>query len=182
MLAGVDVHAHLVPQSLHGKTERRQLPTGLLDPDALVAWLDRNGIGQALVSTPPPLLGAGLESTEAARLNDELAALVAPYLGRLRPLAHLPMANPEGAEAEARRCRAEPWAGVVVVSSAPGLTLDDPSFDGLWSALDEGEGRFVLVHPVDAPDSRLDRYYLTNLLGNPYETALAAACLVFADV
>jgi aminocarboxymuconate-semialdehyde decarboxylase len=182
VLAVVDVHAHLVPRSLHAETNRRRLPHGLLEPDALVAWLDANGVEQALVSTPPLLLGAGLGTAQAAGLNDELAELVCPYLGRLRPLAHLPMADPKGAEAEARRCHAQPWAGVVVVSSTPGLTLDDPAFDGLWSALEDGDGRFVLVHPVDAPDPRLDRFYLTNLLGNPYETALAAACLVFADV
>src|SRR4029077_7381654 len=44
------------------------------------------------------------------------------------------------------------------------------------------DGRFVLVHPVDAPDARLARYRLTHLLGFPYETALAAACLVFGGV
>src|SRR5262249_33758866 len=55
------------------------------------------------------------------------------------------------------------------------------AFDDVWGALDEGGGRFVLVHPVDAPDPRLRSYYLTNLLGNPYETAVAAAFLIFSD-
>jgi aminocarboxymuconate-semialdehyde decarboxylase len=51
----------------------------------------------------------------------------------------------------------------------------------VWERLDAA-GAFVLLHPGASPDGRLAPYYLANLLGNPYETALAAAGLVFGDV
>lgn len=88
-------------------------------------------------------------------------------------IAYLPLDDPL---AEAQRTRVDPWAGAVAGTGRP---LDDPELEPLWAALD---GRFVLVHPVEAPDPRLARFYLSNLLGNPYETALAAACLVFGGV
>jgi aminocarboxymuconate-semialdehyde decarboxylase len=40
----------------------------------------------------------------------------------------------------------------------------------------------VLLHPGSSPDTRLDPHYLANLVGNPVETTVAAAELVFGDV
>jgi len=51
----------------------------------------------------------------------------------------------------------------------------------VWRVLDALEA-FTLIHPGHSDDERLDSFYLSNLLGNPYETGLAAASLVFADV
>ncbi|HET6742075.1 MAG TPA: amidohydrolase family protein, partial [Kribbella sp.] len=51
----------------------------------------------------------------------------------------------------------------------------------VWRVLDAAEA-FTLIHPGASDDKRLDSFYLSNLLGNPYETGVAAASLVFADV
>src|SRR5690606_27263134 len=63
-------------------------------------------------------------------------------------------------------------------SSVP---LDHSDFDALWRVLSD-HGAFVLIHPGASEDPRLERFYLTNLLGNPYETALAAVLLVLGGV
>jgi aminocarboxymuconate-semialdehyde decarboxylase len=65
------------------------------------------------------------------------------------------------------------------LTSSPGYAA--PELDRLWSVLD-AVGAFTLIHPVESTDDRLQRYYLSNLLGNPYETAVAVAGLLFADV
>jgi aminocarboxymuconate-semialdehyde decarboxylase len=65
-----------------------------------------------------------------------------------------------------------------------GFALGTPGFAGLdpvWKVLDALEA-FTLVHPGHSDDKRLGSFYLSNLLGNPYETGLAAAELVFTDV
>jgi aminocarboxymuconate-semialdehyde decarboxylase len=66
-------------------------------------------------------------------------------------------------------------------AGGPGRTLSDAAYAPLWRVLDDA-GAFVLLHPGDSGDARLDRFYLSNLLGNPCETALAIAHLVFGGV
>src|SRR2546423_1809642 len=124
---------------------------GLHDGAALVAWLDERGLDEALVSVPPPLF-----AEDAGWLNDGLAETVAAHPGRLRALAFLPIADPPRAVAEASRRRGDPWAGAVIASSAGERTLADRELEPLWEALD---GSFVLVHPGEAPDPRLDLVY-----------------------
>jgi aminocarboxymuconate-semialdehyde decarboxylase len=51
----------------------------------------------------------------------------------------------------------------------------------VWQLLDDLEA-FTLIHPGHSHDERLNAFYLSNLLGNPYETGLAAAELIFGDV
>jgi aminocarboxymuconate-semialdehyde decarboxylase len=131
------------------------------------------GLDGAYVSVPPPLFGE-----DARLLNDGLEVLVG---GALRGLAYLPIADPPAAVVEARQRRGGVWAGYVIASSAGARTLADPELDPLWTALAESDA-FVFVHPTEAPDARLARFGLDNLLGYPYETSFAAACLVFADV
>lgn len=40
----------------------------------------------------------------------------------------------------------------------------------------------AFLHPGACPDARLEPFYLTNHLGNPYETTVAVAHLIFGDV
>ncbi len=61
------------------------------------------------------------------------------------------------------------------------LTYSDPALEPLWQVLD-GCGAFLFLHPGECCDGRLSDYYLGNLLGNPYETTVAAAHLVFGGV
>ena len=47
----------------------------------------------------------------------------------------------------------------------------------------EDTGAFMLIHPNNvAGADRLRSYYLNNLIGNPLDTTIAAACLVFGGV
>ncbi|MHB1536120.1 MAG: amidohydrolase family protein [Acidimicrobiales bacterium] len=178
-MAGWDVHTHLVPT-----TDDRAIPE-LGDPAALTRWLDEIGLDGAIVSPPPPALHVNLGPAESAvwshDLNDGLAHMVASDQRRLRALAYLPISNPPAAADEFHRRTDNPWAGALIPTSTPGRTLADPELEPLWAALDAAHA-FVFVHPIDIPDDRLERFYLRNLLGNPMETAFAAACLVFAGV
>jgi len=72
--------------------------------------------------------------------------------------------------------------GAMIGSNAGGKNLDDPSFEPLWAAAVELDA-FFMIHPGNvAGADRLRSYYLTNLIGNPLDTTIAAACLIFGGV
>ena len=63
-----------------------------------------------------------------------------------------------------------------------GRNLDDPALEPVWATAAE-LGAFILVHPLNAAGvPRLEAYYLKNLIGNPLDTTVAAASLVFGGV
>ena len=60
--------------------------------------------------------------------------------------------------------------------------LGDEAYLPVFEAID-GLGLPLFLHPVHVVDpERLARYYLTNLLGNPMESGIAAAHLIFSGV
>jgi aminocarboxymuconate-semialdehyde decarboxylase len=72
--------------------------------------------------------------------------------------------------------------GAMIGSNIAGKNLDDRSFEPVWAAAAE-LGAFMLIHPNNvAGANRLGSYYLNNLIGNPLDTTIAAACLVFGGV
>ena len=70
----------------------------------------------------------------------------------------------------------------MIGSNVNGKNLDDPSFEPLWAAAAELDA-FMMIHPGNvAGADRLRSYYLGNLIGNPLDTTIAAACLIFGGV
>lgn len=182
MSDGIDLHTHLAP--LLGADERRG-PAALHDPAALDAYLDAADLAEAIVSVPPPYFRQGQDAAETAvwvrRVNDGLLAAVADH-PRQTPLAYLPLDHPDIAIREYRRIREYPrFAGVCGAAGGRSVSLADPRFDPLWMQLD-ADARLLMLHPGTSPDERLEPFYLSNLLGNPVETAVATAQLVFGSV
>jgi aminocarboxymuconate-semialdehyde decarboxylase len=177
----VDFHTHLAPF----QHEEVKGPPNLARPDLLLEYLGERGLDRAVVSIPPPFFRQALDADAAAdwvrAVNDGLAA-VAAESEKLLPLAYLPLEHPDLAIAEARRLREEGgWAGYCASAGGRSVSLADEALVPLWRALDQ-DAALLLLHPGTSPDERLEEFYLHNLLGNPVETALAAAQLVFGDV
>ena len=60
--------------------------------------------------------------------------------------------------------------------------LDEPQFEEFWAAA-ESLGMVVCIHPFEAaPTGMLARYNFGNLVGNLYDTGLAAALLIYGGV
>lgn len=83
--------------------------------------------------------------------------------------------------AELVRTAGDRHAGYTASAGGRSSSLADPVLEPIWQALDDG-GATLLLHPGASADARLDEFHLGNLLGNPLETTLAAAQLVFGDV
>jgi aminocarboxymuconate-semialdehyde decarboxylase len=71
---------------------------------------------------------------------------------------------------------------MMIGSHVEGKNLDDPALEAVWAKAEE-LGACILVHPQKvAASDRLGSYYLKNLIGNPLETTIAAASLIFGGV
>ncbi|MFC7738097.1 amidohydrolase family protein [Roseomonas sp. GCM10028921] len=126
---------------------------------------------------------AGAADAVSEIQNEAIGALGRAHPGRLVGLATVPMQNPARAAATLERAvTAHGLRGLHVGSNIGGKNLDDPALDAVWEVADR-HGLVVLVHPhkVVAAE-RMRSYYLTNLIGNPLETTIAAASLVFGGV
>jgi aminocarboxymuconate-semialdehyde decarboxylase len=163
----------------HGSPSGAAGTGDLHDPDRLVASLDVRGLDTAVVSVPPPFYPAP-DAASVRAANDGLRAAVAGR-SRLSTLAYLPLESVELAVAEVGRALADGHVGFTASAGGRSPSLADPELEPLWAALDE-RGAMLMLHPGASPDVRMEELYLLNLLGNPVETTLAAAQLVFGDV
>jgi aminocarboxymuconate-semialdehyde decarboxylase len=165
----------------------RPFPRGGWDMQRRLSDMDAAGVdAQIVCNTPQTFLynqDPSLTATLAGLQNDEIAKAVAANPKRLIGLATLPMQAAALAADELRRAvRSLGLKGAQIGSNVNGRNLDDPTLEPLWAAANELRA-FIMVHPTQvAGADRLGSYYLVNLIGNPLDTTIAAACLVFGGV
>ena len=199
----LDVHAHLAPifpddlRSVAGvewKPDAKVLVVDgheigmkpLFDPPALTAWMDKNSVETAWISIPPPLYRTHLQGDEAQTwvdyTNRGLQRIADTFRSRMAPLPHLPLQAPDIALQVATNWIGRGHVRFGAPSGGHGeQVLSDESYEPLWHALDAAHA-FVFFHPGECADGRLTAFYLSNLLGNPYETALAIGHLTLGGV
>jgi aminocarboxymuconate-semialdehyde decarboxylase len=200
-LGGWDVHTHIIPPAVvsageNGLYGMRVEPTtlricshgvplqALSKVDRLVERVRSDGLDGAIISVPPPLfrpdLGADDRASYTGLVNDSLLDVCRRHQPLFRPFAYLPAEDPELAAKIASRL-GDHWAGAVVGTELGVLSYASPRYDALWQVLSDAKLP-LFIHPGSSPDRRLDPFYLSNLLGNPVETTIAAANLIFAGV
>ena len=198
---GWDVHMHIVPPAIVAAAEAgrygMQLAPATLkicghgvplhpisDVSKLVDRMHADRLDGAIVSAPPPLyrpdLGAAERRDYANLVNDSLLSSCQAASGRLRTFAYLPVEDPDLAVEIAAGLDRQ-WAGAVMGTECGALSYASPRLDPLWATLSE-RALPLFIHPGSTPDARLDPFYMTNLVGNPFETTIAAANLIFAGV
>ncbi len=165
----------------------RPFPRGGHDIERRLLDMDAAEVDIHVLSASPQtwLYGqeASIGAAAAAIQNDEIARLVKQQPDRFAGIATLPMQAPEKAAGELRRAMTTLGLhGAMIGSNVGGKNLDDPSFEPLWAAAAELDA-FMMIHPGNiAGADRLRGYYLNNLIGNPLDTTIAAACLIFGGV
>ncbi len=210
--SAVDVHAHYFPQSFldlvgkhgpahgfeykmvegkgpqfkHGHVTTGPVGAKFVDLDVRLAAMDEQGVGVHALSLSQPMVYWG-EGDLARRLaetyNDALARAHERHPRRLVGLAALPMHEPALAVKEVERAAQLPGIrGYYIATQIRGKDLSDAAFLPVYERID-ATGLPVFLHPLDViGHQRLSAYYLTNLLGNPFESAIAAAHLIFGGV
>ena len=74
------------------------------------------------------------------------------------------------------------FKGLQIGGTIDGLNLDEPGFRPFWAAV-EAKGIPVILHPSGYPEGqRLGSYFLTNCIGNPLETMVAATRMIFSGL
>jgi aminocarboxymuconate-semialdehyde decarboxylase len=165
----------------------RPFPRGGHDIERRFKDMDAAEVDAHLLSAAPQTWLYGQEAavgvTASAIQNDEIARLVKEHPERFSGIATLPMQAPDKAADELRRAmRKLGLHGAMIGSNIGGKNLDDPSFEPLWTAAEELDA-FMMIHPGNvAGADRLRSYYLGNLIGNPLDTTIAGACLIFGGV
>ena len=208
----IDIHAHYYPQSFFdvfiedGKrfgTEFHKtdegftykspvgnqpvLPMKFIDLKRRIADMDQQGIGVQAVSLTSPMVYWGDEdfSHKLSRAwNDGASAAHQQYPDRIVSLMILPMLYPDRAIDELNRASKLPGMRGVYMGTHIDDThdLDDPLFAPIYSRI-EALDLPVFLHPLQGfGGARMQPYYLSNLLGNPYDTAIAACKLIIGGV
>lgn len=127
---------------------------------------------------------AAEESLDFARwLNERLAAAVAQHPKRLVALGSVPMQDCGKAVGELERAVTKlALRGVEIATNINGNYLDDPAFNPFWEAA-QALDALVFVHPNQVVGAdRMKEFNLANLIGNPTDTSLAFAKLIFGGV
>ena len=210
MTATMDLHCHFIPprliqrietegaaHSIHvtdqgtvsfaGRDATQAFPAGMLDLDDRLVWMDAQDVDIQALSAWMDFSAYVLDEDDgvwlARSLNELTADAIAGRSDRFRGMAAVPMQAPEAAASELRHAVSElDMVAVEIATSVLDQELDDPSLEPFWDAAEELDA-LVLVHPYASIGSeRLQRYFLTNIVGNPAEETVAAAHLIYGGV
>ncbi|MCX7931899.1 MAG: amidohydrolase family protein [Rhodovarius sp.] len=208
----IDPHAHFFPQefldllaSPDGRAEGADVltePEGMtiiaggmrngplsrrfVDPALRVADMDAAGVDVQVLSLTAPMLywaSPAFGERLARAYNDAASAAAQAWPGRLYGFIALPLQDTDRALREFDRARRLPgMRGVYMGTHIAGTDLSAPRLRPVFEAI-EAAGLNLFLHPCQTLGGpRLAPYYLGNLLGNPFESAVAAAHLIFGGV
>ncbi|MEF2978427.1 amidohydrolase family protein [Subtercola sp. YIM 133946] len=155
--------------------------------------MDRTGIDVQVVSPSPshyyPFLAAEAAVEVAQLANTAVRDLVAEAPDRLVGLGLIALQHPHLAVALLEHAVLEcGLRGVEISSFAPDpagghpIDLSDERLEPFWARAVELDA-VVFLHPFGCSlDERLDRFYLSNTVGQPAENAVALSQLIFSGV
>ena len=156
-------------------------------PEAKLQHMDNLGIDISILSIAPTMLFYWLDTANAIefcrRTNDAMAELAEQSEGRLRGLAALPLQDPHAAATELKRAVQEAGLlGALIGTTFEKVPLDDERFEPVLATAAE-LGVPLLLHPYDKlvrQRKELTDFYMSNLIGIPLATTLAASRLILS--
>ena len=210
--SGIDIHSHFFAEEYlrvlekegpaNGVALNRSNPRGpaiqigptlggplrstFWDLDARLKEMNRAGARVHALSLTFPMVywaPADLGVHLARVTNDAMSQAHTAFPDRYVGLATLPLQDPARSVEELDRAARLPGIrGVYLGTNVKGRELSDPAFLPMWERIDALKLP-VFLHPLNVVGAqRLTPYYLGNLLGNPFDTAIAAAHLIFGGI
>ncbi len=208
----IDTHTHYFPESYlklvadHGKrcgttvvtdsSGARFIQAGLLlrtgpitsqfyDLDDRMKAMDRTGVGMHALSLTQPMVywaDDDLGSRLCVAFNDAVSAAHRKHPERFIGFACLPFQNARLALEELERAAKLPGIrGIYMATAVRDRELSDRSFFPVYERIAD-LGLPVFLHPMMINNERLQQYYLINICGNSFDTAIAACHLIFGGV
>ncbi|MGH8632809.1 MAG: amidohydrolase family protein [Burkholderiales bacterium] len=211
-LRTIDTHAHYFPEPYlklvadHGPrcgasvstdlSGARFIQVGLLlrtgpitsefyDLNDRLKTMNKIGVGMHALSLTQPMVywaddELGLRLCVA--FNDAVSEAHRRHPDRFIGFACLPFQNPNLALEEVERVARLPGIrGIYMATAVRDRELSDRSFFPVYERIAD-LGLPIFLHPMMINNERLKQYYLVNLLGNPFDTAIAASHLIFGGV
>lgn len=115
--------------------------------------------------------------------NERISEICRQYPSRFIGIGTVPLQDVDEAVKELERASKElDLRGVIISSNINGKDLDDPIFFPFFER-SESLHLLIFIHPHNtAAADRMQRFYLTNLIGNPLDTTIAATRLIFSGL
>jgi aminocarboxymuconate-semialdehyde decarboxylase len=207
----IDTHAHWYPQAWVdlaakegpkygakiGKTDNGYVTfatpkftavfsPAFVDLDERMKAMDKQGVDMHALSLTSPMVywaPADLGLTLSQAFNDSCVEAHAKYPGRFVGMAMLPMQDPKLALQELERVsKLKGMRGVYMSTFPADREMDYKEYFPIYAKCEQ-LGWPIFLHPVNPVGAdRMKRFYLGNLIGNPSESGLAAAYLIFGGV
>lgn len=207
----IDAHSHFVAEEcFHALSERRdgrniaqessgqesgrwnielfeRIRDKLSDIPTRIRDMDKARVDVQILSPSPIMLyyWADIETgiTLSRLQNERISEICSQYPSRFVGIGTVPLQDVDESIKELERASKElDLRGVIVSSNVNGKDLDDPVFFPFFEK-SESLDLFIFVHPHDtAAAERMQRFYLTNLIGNPLDTTIAATRLIFSGL
>lgn len=208
----IDIHSHYIPEKFislisqpgngyharlikkdnldwinHDQGYTYPLLPGFTDPGQRIIDMDKAHIDLAVLSCAPPLFSYWLEPKLALALaqivNDSIREVVNAYPERFVGMGTVPLNDVELAVEELERCKRDlGFRSVLIGTNVESKQYDEPEFLQFFETCQELD-MMVNIHPYYIGDKEMFRkYYLTNLYGNPLDSALAITSLIFGGV
>jgi aminocarboxymuconate-semialdehyde decarboxylase len=153
--------------------------------EAKLQHMDGLDIDVSVLSVSPTLLFHWTEAGPAhdfcQQANEAMARFVSESGGRLYGMAAVPLQDPEAAATELRRAIGElGLTGVQIGTTMEDIPLDDERFEPFFAAAAELDTPVVLHPYYVGTKPEFADFYMTNLVGNPLETGIAASRLILS--
>lgn len=170
---------------------KKMYPTiveALRNPEARIEYMDSMGIqiqGLATFVSEYAYWAPTRVGIESSRIqNDNIARAVADHPDRYIGFgATVPLQDVDAAIAEMERAVDDlGFKGLQIGGTVDGHNLDEPRFRPFWHAV-AARGIPVIIHPNGYEEShRFGDYFMTNCIGNPLETMVAANRMIFSGL
>jgi aminocarboxymuconate-semialdehyde decarboxylase len=208
----IDMHTHIFPEKFLEEAKKKHLnsmseedchsvekmlnqlmdrsasvPVTFCDVEKRIQDMKKQKVDLQVVSVAPysfyydedPKLTAATSRIQ----NDMIAKLSESHPERFVGVSTVPLQDTELAVEEMDRAIKDlKMKGVEISPSIRGENLDDSK---LWPFYERVQQLDVpiIVHPISPPGiDRMKRYYLQNLVGFPFETALGIASIIFGGI
>jgi aminocarboxymuconate-semialdehyde decarboxylase len=170
-----------------GRKQEETIRTQLTSVEQRIKDMDRMGIDIQALSVAPPQYYYWADPELAERLarmqNEHLAELVEGHPDRFVGLATVPLQDVAASVRELDYCVGQlGFRGAEICTNVNGLDLDDPRFRPFFAKAQELDV-VVVLHPHGyTQGERLMDYYLSNVIGNPLDSAVALTRIIFGGV